>query len=54
MGTPKWVGLYRNCRFLVVIDGITHAGFADWSAFDSNRVQLENREKDMNAIQTEP
>ena len=49
MGTAKRVGLYRNYRFIVEIDGITHAGFADWPAFDSNTVQLENREEDENA-----
>ena len=35
---------YRNCNFLVEIDGLTQAGFADCSGFGANTDPIEYRE----------
>jgi phage tail-like protein len=35
---------YKNCRFLVEIDGIVQAGFTDCSGFGSNVETIEYRE----------
>lgn len=35
---------YRNCNFLIEIDGITQAGFADASGFGASNDPIEYRE----------
>ena len=44
MATAKRVDPYRNCNFLVEIDGITQAGFSDCSGFGSSNDPIEYRE----------
>jgi phage tail-like protein len=44
MATAQRVDPYRNFRFLVEIDGIVQAGFAECSGFGSNLEVIEYRE----------